>query len=167
MKGALTLESPAEPRVRLRSAGPGDLERLRSWKNGAKESFFHKGDINELMQRAWFAGYLERADDFMFIVECEGRDAGCLGFRLHDDAADIYNVIAAPEKRGQGVMTAALRLLCSHIGARHTKSIGCAVIKGNPALRFYECCGFRLSADRGDHDRLAFDWNAFRPVDIR
>jgi len=156
MKGTLTVASPAEPRVRLRSAGPDDLEQLRLWKNGAKAGFFFKGDINAAMQKAWFAAYLERPGDFLFIVEHDGRKAGCLGFRLEKDAAEVYNVIAAPGEEGKGTMTAAMRLLCAHIGEHHTKTIGCLVLKGNPALAFYERCGFRITGEGTDHDVLTF-----------
>jgi len=158
MNGTLTVASPAEPRVRLRSAGPDDLEQLRLWKNSAKAGFFFKGEIDATMQKAWFAAYLERPGDYMFIVEHEGRKAGCLGFRLENGAADIYNVIAAPGSEGKGLMAAALRLMCSHIGMQHTKKIGCLVLKGNPALAFYESCGFRAAEDRGDHTVLTLDW---------
>ncbi len=158
MNRALTIASPAEPRVLLRAAGTDDLDDLRRWKNAAKTGFFFKGEINEQMQGAWFAAYLERQNDYMFVIEHEGKKVGCLGFRLDKGAADVYNVIAAPGATGKGLMTAAMLLLCSHIGEHHTKNIGCLVLKGNEALAYYERCGFRITGNGKDHDILTLDW---------
>lgn len=157
MNKILVVDASTEPRVRLRSANRDDLEDLRKWKNSAKENFFFNGEINEPMQKAWFAAYLERDDDYMFIVENEGRKAGCLGFRLKKGAADIYNVIAAPGSQGKGTMAAAMRLLCSYIGEHHTKNIGCLVLKGNAALEFYTHCGFKVTGEGEDHEVLTLD----------
>lgn len=166
MKKALVVEADIEPRVRLRSAKREDLDDLRLWKNSAKKSFFFKGEINELMQKAWFAAYQDRKDDYMFIVEHEGKKVGCMGFRLVKGRADIYNVIAAPGAAGKGWMAAAMRLMCSYIGASHTKNIGCVVLKGNDALSFYDRCGFWISGSAADHDILTLNWNSFRPLEL-
>jgi ribosomal protein S18 acetylase RimI-like enzyme len=166
MNRALTIASPEEPRVRLRTAGPKDLDELRLWKNANKSGFFHKGEINALMQKAWFAGYLKRKDDFMFIVEHEGKKAGCMGFRMEKGRADVYNVIAAPGAKGKGLMTAAMRVLCSYIGAHHTKNIGCVVLKGNAALNYYDRCGFWISGSAADHDVMTLNWSKFKPVEV-
>jgi len=163
---SFVVEAEIEPLVRLRAIGRPDIEDLRVWKNSAKAGFFFKGEINELMQKAWFAGYLSRKDDFMFIVEHEGKKAGCLGFRLEKGRADVYNVIAAPGMGGKGLMTAAMRILCSYIGARHTKNIGCVVLKGNEALKYYDRCGFWISGSGADRDILTLNWDSFRPVKI-
>ncbi len=164
MKGELTITSPGS-RVKLRAAGTADLDELRSWKNGAKAGFFFKGEINEAMQKAWYAGYLKRKDDFMFIVEHEGKKAGCLGFRMENGRADVYNVIAAPEAAGKGIMAAAMILMCSYIGASRTQNIGCVVLKGNPALAYYDRCGFWISGSAADRDILSLNWPKFKPVE--
>lgn len=164
MDRALTIASPAHPGVRLRAAGPEDLDELRAWKNAAKAGFFFKGEINDLMQKAWFAGYLARKDDYMFVVERDGKKAGCLGFRLENGAADVYNVIASPATRRAGLMTSAMIIMCSYIGAHHTRTISCKVLKGNPALGYYERCGLRAEKDCGDHSVLALDWSDFEPI---
>jgi len=51
-------------------------------------------------------------------------------------------------------MKAAMGLMCAHIASHHTSDIGCLVVKGNPAVAFYEHCGFRIVADGGDHHIL-------------
>ena len=167
MDGALIVSSPALAGLRLRSIGDGDQDALRAWKNANKAGFFFKGEITPDMQAKWYAGYRARPDDFMFVVEKEGVAAGCMGFRvLAGGEADAYNMIAAPEAKGKGVMKPAMRLMCSYIAARHTRDIGCLVLKGNPAVGWYESCGFRVAGDGGDHHRLKLDWGAFEPVTL-
>ena len=165
MNRTVVLAARAEPRVVLRSAGPGDLEDLRAWKNANKAGFFFKGDITPEMQRTWFDGYLARPRDFMFVVEREGRKAGCLGFRiLETGEADAYNIIAAPGASGKGLMRAAMAVMCSYAADRFTRDIGCRVLKDNPAVSYYERCGFGIVGDGGDHHVFKLDWTRFAPA---
>jgi RimJ/RimL family protein N-acetyltransferase len=165
MKTDLVLSARDEPRVRLRAAGPGDLESLRSWKNAHRTSFFFQGEITPQMQAAWYAAYRERPGDFMFVVEHEGRACGCMGFRATENGAiDAYNIIAAPGAAGRGLMRAGMALMCSYAAAAHGRDIGCLVLKSNPATAYYERCGFRIAGDGGDHHVLKLDWSRFRPV---
>ncbi|UPT73678.1 MAG: GNAT family N-acetyltransferase [Elusimicrobiota bacterium] len=150
---SLLLESASQPKVRLRPVGPGDLEELRLWKNANKRWFFFKGDITPAMQKEWFEQYLKRADDVLFIVEDGGRKLGTLGIRLKDGAYDVYNVVAAPSEAGKGYMKSALTALCARFKNR---PVGCLVLKGNPAAKFYEACGFRRAGGDDIHD--AFVW---------
>lgn len=157
MNQAFVLESEGPPAVRLRSIGSSDLERLRLWKNANKAAFFFKGEITPDMQRQWFQGYLGRADDFMFVVEAEGRLCGCLGFRMEGADADAYNIMAAaePGARVPGAMTQAMRALCSFILAeKRPSSIGCKVVRGNAALDYYRRCGYAVADEKPDFYQL-------------
>jgi ribosomal protein S18 acetylase RimI-like enzyme len=149
--------------VRLRAIGPGDLESLRLWKNANKQAFFFKGELMPQDQERWFEGYRGRAEDFMFVVEANGERAGCMGFRLQGGEADVYNVIGAPEARGKGVLREAMRLLCSYIVGERCPAVGCVVVKGNPAVGWYEKCGYRLISDGGDHVKMKLG-DDFKPV---
>lgn len=167
MDRPLILTSPSLPGLRLRAAGPGDLEDLRVWKNANVAGFFFKGEITPAMQAGWYADYRARPDDFMFIVEKDGAKAGCMGFRmLAGGAADTYNMIAAPAAKGKGVMKAAMLLMCSYIAEARTKDIGCLVVKGNPAVTYYEHCGYRVVGEGEGHHVLKLDWEKFQPVPV-
>lgn len=167
MDRPLIVTSPAFPGLRLRAAGPGDLEDLRSWKNANVAGFFFKGEITPAMQARWYADYLARPDDFMFVVEKDGSKAGCMGFRVvAGGAADTYNMIVDPAAKGKGIMKAAMLLMCSYIAKTRTKDIGCLVVKGNPAVGYYEHCGYRVAGDGGDHHVLKLDWKIFQPVPV-
>lgn len=168
MDRPLTLCSPAEPAVRLRAVGPEDQEELRTWKNSNKAGFFFKGDITPEMQQSWFAGYRSRPDDWMFVVEAQGRKAGCMGFRRRKDdgSVDTYNMIAAPGFEGKGLMKAAMRVMCSYAAEHVGKDIGCLVVTGNPAVKYYEACGYRVVGEAEGHHVLKLDWSVFKPVPL-
>jgi ribosomal protein S18 acetylase RimI-like enzyme len=167
MKRSLILTSRVPPPVALRSAAERDLDDLRIWKNTHRKGFFFQGEITPAMQRGWFAGYLTRDQDLMFIVEFEGAKIGCMAYRrLDSGAVDVYNIIASPQGAGRGLMKAGMALLCSH-AARFSRDIGCLVLKGNPALSFYERCGFKITGDGGDHHILTLDWTAITPVEFQ
>jgi ribosomal protein S18 acetylase RimI-like enzyme len=165
MDRSLTLRGKDAPVVSLRSIGPGDLEELRVWKNANTQAFFFKGQIDPAMQAKWYAGYRGRAHDHMFIVEHGGAKAGCMGFRVEPDGSvDTYNMIAAPQSKGKGLMKAAMRLMCSYIAQKHGKDIGCLVVMGNPAVKYYESCGYSVVGEKEGHHVLKLDWARFKPV---
>ena len=167
MDRPLILTSPTVLGLRLRAAAPGDLEDLRAWKNANVAGFFFRGVITPAMQAEWYAAYRKRPDDFMFIVEKDGAKAGCMGYRIMPGGeADTYNMIAAPEAKGQGIMKAAMLLMCSYIAQTRTKDIGCLVVKGNPAVSYYEHSGNGVAGDGGDHHMLKLDWAVFKPVTV-
>ena len=124
--------------ILLRSIRPSDLENLRSWKNENRKSFFFQEVISPIMQNMWFEGYLNRSDDYMFIVQSPQYEIGCMGFRLLSGKADIYNVILGNrEAGGQGLMSKALNLMCSYIISLSIHEIGLKVLSSNPAVKWY------------------------------
>ncbi|MEK7388359.1 MAG: GNAT family N-acetyltransferase [Elusimicrobiota bacterium] len=165
MNRPLLLSARTEPPVRLRAVGPQDLEDLRVWKNSNKAGFFFKDDIMPEMQLRWYEKYSARANDYMFIVEHGAGKAGCMGFRLLDDGtADTYNMISAPAAKGKGLMKAAMLVMCSYVFEQHAKTIVCLVIKSNPAVHYYEHCGYAITGDGGDHHIMTLDRLKFKPV---
>ena len=159
---ALRPEPPED--MYLRSIAQEDQEFLRGWKNLHRHSFFHQDIITPQLQGRWFAGYGERFDDWMFMVVREGRPAGCLGWRLWQGRADLYNIIRGEEpRRGDGLMSRALRLLLSHLLAEGRADIVARVITGNPALGWYVKNGFVVEREFDDHFLLNLDRAAFTP----
>jgi RimJ/RimL family protein N-acetyltransferase len=148
----------------LRAIGPGDLELLRVWKNLHRRSFFHQDIISPQAQEAWFAGYLTRPQDWMFLVKAEGRPGGVLGWREWQGRADIYNVMRGETAwGGRGLMSRALGLMLSHLLAEGRDDIVARVVKGNPALAWYQHNGFVLEQDRDDHLLVRLDLASFTP----
>jgi RimJ/RimL family protein N-acetyltransferase len=150
--------------VRLRSVQSTDGEQLRVWKNSNRRFFFCKDEITEEAQARWIAGYLGRPDDYLFLVECEARAVGCMGFRSLDGEVDVYNVILGDTTlRGSGVMSLALRMMLG-FARRVSERVSLKVLKDNPAIRFYEHNGFLRKSDHGDHLKMTLDWSRFQEI---
>jgi ribosomal protein S18 acetylase RimI-like enzyme len=129
--------------VQLRTVAASDCENLRTWKNANRHAFFYQKLISPEEQMAWFRAYRERPDDHMFIVAAPS-DVGCMGFRLVEGKIDVYNVIrgvAGSSRKGE--MRDALRLMCAYALCRYGgREVGCKVLIDNPAVAWYERCGF-------------------------
>ncbi len=138
--------------VWLRTAAASDCENLRSWKNANRHAFFHQDLISPEAQMGWFRAYRGRPDDHMFIVEAPS-DVGCVGFRLLEGEIDVYNVIrGVTGSSRKGEMRDALRLMCAYALSRYGgREIGCKVLIDNPAVAWYERCGFVKRARRDTH----------------
>jgi glucose/arabinose dehydrogenase len=166
MNEPFVIESPAIAEVTLRTAMPSDCEDLRTWKNDHRQYFFFQDVISPEMQQKWFAGYQARPDDFMFMVLDRGQAAGCMGFRLRDGQADVYNVILGDSRHGgRGVMAKGMALMCSFARERLHCPVVARVLKVNPAMGWYQKRGFAIEGEEDAHYfiRLA---EGFAPVPL-
>jgi len=136
----------AVPRgVWLRSAVAPDQELLRGWRNANQDAFFQRSHIAPEAQDRWFAGYLLRPDDFLFIVMYDTIPCGCLGVRLREEGWDVYNVIRGTRSAGsRGAMGEGLELLVAFARARREGPIRAEVLQGNPAVAWYSRNGFEV-----------------------
>jgi RimJ/RimL family protein N-acetyltransferase len=149
--------------VALRAIIAADLENLREWKNAHRFAFFYQAMITPEQQGKWFQDYLERATDYMFVVQRGSEPIGSMGFRLLDQRADIYNVIRGRRERGgKGLMSQALRLLCSFIAADFTRDIGAQVLLSNPARAWYRRNAFRETEFFDTYVQVQLDWSQFQ-----
>lgn len=161
MNNELILTSP-ELDVSLRTITEDDLENLRVWKNTHRFAFFYQAIITPEQQRQWFHDYLARDDDWMFIVQCAGETIGCMGFRMREQCADIYNVIRA-HPGNPGAMGRALRLLCSFIADDFTRAIRARVLLNNPARQWYRQNKFIEVTFHDTYVEVQLDWSQFQP----
>lgn len=154
--------------ISLRAITRADCENLRAWKNANRFAFFYQETISPAQQAHWFEKYLTRADDYMFIVEIDARAIGCMGFRLIENRADIYNVILGEPVFGKrGWMRAAMRVMCSFIRAEFTSDIGAQVLRANPATAWYRKCGFREQHAHETYFDFALDPAQFQPCEFQ
>ena len=141
----LTIWTPPQPNVKLRSITEDDIELLRVWKNAHRYSFFFQEIIEPEQQRWWFEQFCTREHDYMFIVQYDDVDVGCMGFRLLNDRIDIYNVILGrKEHSGKGTMSIAVCLMNGFIVDKFTEDITAKVLRSNPALEWYLKNGFEV-----------------------
>jgi hypothetical protein len=156
-KRRLILTSPDLSGFALESIDASHLELLRQWKNGERAKFFFQQEISPEAQREWFAGYLARPDDWMFLIRANGVSAGCIGYRLLDGAADLYNLLRDPALDHRSTAHSdALDLLTNYIARTHNLPIRGRVLASNAAIRWSRPRGFRI-VGQGEHNGLVFN----------
>lgn len=159
-----TIRSEIFAYMALRTITGTDCNSLRRWKNTNRKAFFFQNIISPQMQAQWFKNYLDRKNDFMFMVMFHNEPIGCIGFRIIEDQADIYNVILGrPNIGGKGLMSKAIRLMCSYIYSDFTHDIRLKVLHCNPAVGWYEKNGFYKTALYDTYFEMKLHNNAFHP----
>ena len=148
--------------VSLRTIAKTDLENLRQWKNTHRFSFFFQDLISSEQQSAWFEGYLGRPNDYMLMIINKGHPIGCLGFRLQNGTADVYNVILGNPALGKrGLMSQAMQLMCSYIATNFTHTIVAQVLTNNPAIEWYNKNGFYENLRHDTYVEMELDMAKF------
>ncbi len=100
----------------LKSINENDIESLRIWKNKNRQYFFYKKLLTTQEQKLWYLSYLDRKNDYIFMVLYNDVKIGCMGFREINGFVDIYNVILGINEFGKkGLMSKALNILCNYI----------------------------------------------------
>jgi hypothetical protein len=133
----------------LRPVGAEEQEALREWRNAHRDAFFHTDVISPEGQRRWFQGYLQRPEDFLFLVMDRDSPIGCVGVRLLGQEWDVYNVIRGVQSAAsQGFMGLGLRMLVEFARDRHDLPVQAVVLADNPAVDWYLQQGFRIVGRR-------------------
>ncbi len=148
----LKLISVQYPDLVLELAKEKDIENLRIWKNANRRSFFYQEEISAKEQEKWFASYQKRTEDYMFIVKevtkesADAHSIGCLAFRVEDERTiDLYNIIRGQKSKGTASMRNAMYVMLNFIKENYPeKRIKCDVLKDNPAVFWYQKCGFAI-----------------------
>lgn len=139
--------------IELEEIRHSDLELIRKWKNKNRHAFFYDKIISSHQQEKWYEGYLDRHYDFILLIKLNSEKVGCIGFRLVENVADIYNVILGrKEYGGKGVMGRASQILYSYIIDNYGKDITLKVLlKNTRAVNWYKKNGF---FEIGRHDNF-------------
>ena len=145
----------------LRLLAVDDLPLTLAWRNHEESRlWFHSTDpISETSHDEWFAKYLDRADDYVFLLEISGTlVAQASLYGIEDGAAEFGRLLVDPGQRGKGFAPRAialcLRVADDILGLDH---LHLEVKRDNlRAIRSYEMAGFRPDESRrGIDDALA------------
>ena len=167
MNRCFSLSTHEFPEVILRTISKSDLENLRTWKNEYRTAFFFQGVISRVEQVKWFHGYLERPNDYMFVIAVGGRPIGCLGFRHIDGKVDVYNVIRGVMNAGtKGSMGKALQMMCSYALEHYSSRLGAQVLRNNPAIHWYNLNGFKTVQIYEEYSDVELDLDVFVPIPL-
>jgi RimJ/RimL family protein N-acetyltransferase len=162
-----TLTSPELNAIMLRTIAEPDGEHLRQWKNANRFSFFFQEIITPEGQVQWFRNYLQRPDDYMFVVLHADQPIGCMGFRFVAGVVDIYNVIRGISEIGErGTMSQALRLMCSYIIGESKADIVAQVLLSNPAIAWYQKNGFEPGTEHPNYIEMKLNRSRFHPCAV-
>jgi diamine N-acetyltransferase len=139
--------------VRLRLITEADLDMTMSWRNrdDVRRWFKNSELIAPEQHRAWYSRYAIRDDDFLFVVEAQGRPVGqasVYGIRWAESSAEIGRFVVAPEARGRGYIGRACTELLRFCGETlKLKHLFLEVKENNDrAIRIYARNGFHEQA---------------------
>jgi len=93
--------------ISLRLIEESDLETTLSWRNrdDARVWFKTSSQLTLEQHQAWFHRYLNKDDDFLFVVEAGGKlvgQASVYDIHWNEGTAELGRFLAAPEARGKG-----------------------------------------------------------------
>jgi RimJ/RimL family protein N-acetyltransferase len=132
-----------------------------AWRNrGDVRIWFRNSQVITADQhRAWYSQYLERDDDFTFIVEAQGQPVGLASVYGIDPAnatAEVGRFMVSPGARGRGYIGLACKeLLRFCADSLLLKSVFLEVKEENErAIRIYARNGFREVAKAGGFLRM-------------
>jgi GNAT superfamily N-acetyltransferase len=82
--------------------------------------------------------------DEVRIIIADGEDVGWIQEQIEDTTINLGSFYVTSVMQRRGIGTQALEILLAHARNR-SKAITLAVVKINPAVRFYEKYGFRIT----------------------
>ncbi len=112
MSGSLTSSRVTD--VTLRPARPEDSGRVWSWRNDpeTRRASFDSAPIPLDVHETWFRVSLGRDDRRLYIVLADGQESGVVRLDIRQSEAQV-SIHLAPERRGRGLGTAALRAVAA------------------------------------------------------
>lgn len=147
-----------EGRIRLRLIEEADLGMTRKWRNQdqIRKWFIHPDVISTEQHLEWFRKYLQRDNDYLFIIEENRvlkRPVGQISIYNIDWSKKIGEfgrlLIGELKVHGTGLAKDATRLLISY----SFEELGLEEIEldvfgtNKPAIAIYQACGFREISD--------------------
>ena len=101
--------------MRVRRIERDDLPLVRRLRNDNRHWFFDDREISQEEHEAWYASLAERGVDF-FVLEEDGRVIGTISVSERHDGREVGNLTLDEDYRGRGLMTEAVRQVCSGPG---------------------------------------------------
>ena len=146
-------------RLRLRLIEAGDLPLTLAWRNQdhIRRWFIHSDLLTLETHRAWFLKYLERDDDFLFLIEETDRlrkpigQVGLYGINWRERTAEYGRIlIGEPDARGERFAgEATTTLLAFAFREWGLREISLEVLSNNErAICVYRRCGFEFTSDK-------------------
>lgn len=138
--------------ITLRPVVSNDLEKMRRWRNSdwARSFFLTNEIISEEQQKKWYESYINKPDDYMFIIQLGDIDVGTAALYHVDStnrSSEFGRLLVAEEiARGKGVGEKVVASICNFaLGKLKLKEVTLEVFSDNTkAIHIYTKAGFRL-----------------------
>ena len=128
--------------IQTRPLAPHDLDAILAITAASPEAAsWSRADYEQFLNAAYSGA--------CFVAELEGSIAGFICFRVASDEAELLNLAVIPSARRRGVASLLLAEAIRQSLERGARRLFLEVRDTNqPAIRFYERHGFRISARR-------------------
>lgn len=151
------LEPVFNEEATLRPLTKADLPSTLAWRNHEDSRlWFHSTEsITQVQHDDWFARYLDRDNDYVFILELAGEPvAQSAIYDVADNAAEFGRLLVDPAKRGLGLSHRAIALSLRVADELLLLTQVHLEVKSSNAraIRAYEAAGFRRDSTRTGHD---------------
>lgn len=133
--------------VVLRLMEERDLETILAWRNRDDARIWFK-DCSKIAfdaHLAWFRSYLQKEDDFFFLIEANGEPVGQCGvYDINNGSAEIGRFLVAPEMAGKGYIgRSCAEIIRFSTGSLNLSYLFLEVMEENAkAIRVYTRQGF-------------------------
>ncbi|MFC3799808.1 GNAT family N-acetyltransferase [Cohnella sp. GCM10012308] len=131
-----------------------DLEIMRIWRNSewARFYFLNSTEISSEQQEKWYLSYLNKENDYMFMIIWEGQKVGVVALYNHDlqnKTIEFGRLLLVPEMRGKGIAKKVVFLLTDlSLNELEANRIVLEVLQTNKvAAKLYEKCGFHFQGE--------------------
>ncbi|SDA91060.1 GNAT family N-acetyltransferase [Mesorhizobium qingshengii] len=147
----------------LRLVEERDLKTILDWRNRDDARVWFKTSDKLAFDRhlAWYNSYLQKEDDFLFLVEVDGRSVGQCGIYDIDEnagSAEVGRFLVAPEMAGKGYIGRS----CAEIVRFGTQFLKLSYLflevmeQNTKAIRLYTREGFVEEGRSGGLIRMGF-----------
>lgn len=136
----------------LRMLTSADLPLTLAWRNhpDSRRWFHSTATITPEAHTAWYTRYLDRADDYVFVIEVADQPVAQVAlYDIADGTAEFGRMLVNPDARGRGISHRATRL-CLRVADEvlALTETHLEVKRDNlRAIRAYEAAGFRPVQD--------------------
>lgn len=139
--------------VNLRGLEEKNIEMLRGWRNENRKFFFNSEIITKDQQKNWFAGYEQKRDDYVFIIEAPKEvpvgSVSLYHIDLSKKTAEYGRIMIAKKHKRKGYGEDATKVLISYgFSKMGLNEIYLEVIKSNDrAINLYKKLGFTITEE--------------------
>lgn len=155
--------------ITLRPVAFSDLTQMRNWRNSdwARSFFLNNNIISEEQQERWYGSYINKTDDYMFIIQIGDLDVGTAALyhvNYEKGSAEFGRLLIAEKiARGKGVGEKVVKTVSDFaLDSLKLREVTLEVFSSNTqAVHIYEKVGYRIIDKYLNEDREVYKMVSF------